>query len=332
VPSGVYAVVVLYRPDEALLHQQFVALRRQVEGVVYVDNGSGRPALREIGIVDDQSVTDGQSLTNDHSILDGQRMLDDQRVLDDPSVTVLGDGANLGLSTALNNALTLLADKGIEFALLLDQDSLPEPDMVRILLRGFASSSAVRRPVAAVGPAIRDVLHDNAEYFVRLGLPANRRIRSAADAGTEFFEVDFLITSGTLLHVPALADVGLMDESLFIDSIDFDWSFHARSRGYALLATFSAAMRHRRGDEIRRAPGGLSIRVHSASRLYFMHRNRLRLYTRNYVPLAWKIHDFGRMLVKMGLLVVFVPNRFANLRAISRGIRDGLLQRGGDGP
>ena len=304
-PSGVYAVVVLYRPDQALLHEQFEAVRPQVDGVVYVDNGDGRRALGETGILDDQGVI------------------------------LLGDGDNLGLSTALNSALKLLLDErldsGTEFALLLDQDSLPEPDMVRTLRFGFESSTTARRPVAAVGPAIRDLLHDNAEYFVRLGLPFNRRIRCAADAGTEFFEVDFLITSGTLVHIPALVDVGLMDESLFIDSIDFDWSFHARSRGYALLATFATAMRHRRGDEIRRAPGGLSIRVHSAWRLYFMHRNRLRLYTRGYVPLAWKIHDFGRMLVKMGLLMAFVPNRPANLRAISRGIRDGLRQRGGNG-
>ena len=85
----------------------------------------------------------------------------------------------------------------------------------------------------------------------------------------------------------------------------------------------------RRGDDVVRTPGGFPIRVHSPVRLYYMHRNRVRLYSRPYVPLAWKVHDFGRMIVKLGLLMVFVPQRLSRLRAVVRGLGDGVRQRGG---
>jgi rhamnosyltransferase len=290
----VYAVVVLYRPDEVLLHEQYDAIRTQLDGVLYVDNGGGRAGLGAIA--------------------------------DEPGVRVLGEGENLGLGVAINQALRDLSTQDARYALLLDQDSIPDPDLVSTLCRGFEQATGA---VAAIGPAIIDELEGRPEYFTRLRLPLNTRIRSAADAPAEFFDVDFLITSGSLLNLALLAEVGLMDESLFIDSVDFDWSFHARARGFRLLATFSASMRHRRGDDLHPIPGGRSLRIHSAARMYYMHRNRVRLYTRGYVPLAWKVHDVGRMIVKLSLLLVFVPERGARGRAAVRGIWDGLHQRGG---
>lgn len=284
---GVTAVVVLYRPDDVLLSEQFVAVQPQVDRVIYVDNGSGRAALG--------------------------------RVANDPQVSVCGDGSNVGLAAALNTGLAMARDQGASHALLLDQDSVPSAGMVGTLRRGLDVSDRV----LAVGPAIQDELTGQVEDFTRLRIGPNARIRPEA-APAEFFDVDFLITSGTLVRLDALDDAGWMDEDLFIDCIDFDWSFHARACGWRLLATFGTTLSHRRGDSVHRLPGGLPLRIHSATRLYYMHRNRVRLYRRSYVPLAWKVHDVARLVVKAGLLAVFVPGRAARLRAIARGIRDGV--------
>jgi len=297
VRDGAKAIVILYRPEAELLVAQFDRIREQVETVLYYDNGGGRDALEDLGL------------------------------LAETNVTLIGDGTNVGLARALNLALDAAGPAGV--ALLLDQDSIPDPNLVDTLRRGFAAPHGSSRPVLAVGPAIVDELEGRAEEFTRLRLGRNRRITSAAGAATEFFEVDFLITSGTMVDLARLPDAGWNDESLFIDCVDFDWSFAATARGFALLGTFATTLSHRRGDLIHRAPGGLAIRVHSPARLYYMHRNRVRLYTRPYVPLAWKTHDFARMIVKLALLTAFVPQRGARLRAALRGIADGLRQRGG---
>jgi rhamnosyltransferase len=297
VRAGVTAIVVLYRPDATLLVRQFSALRAQVDAVVYYDNGGGGAVL------------------------------EDTSLAGEPLVRVVGDGTNVGLASALNLALRDVGASG--YALLLDQDSVPADNLVATLVRGFGAPHESARPVIAVGPAIVDELEGRPEYFTRLRLFRNRRISSPADAASEFFEVDFLITSGTMIDLAQLPAAGFNDESLFIDSVDFDWSFAATARGFALLATFSTTLSHRRGDDVVRTPGGFPIRVHSPVRLYYMHRNRVRLYTRDYVPLAWKVHDFGRMIVKLGLLMVFVPQRLSRLRAVVRGLADGVRQRGG---
>ncbi|MBK8469011.1 MAG: glycosyltransferase [Actinomycetales bacterium] len=289
---AVLALVVLYRPDPALLAGQRAGLADQVDRVVYVDNGDGVAAL---------GLGAGSPVTR-------------------PGDTVIGSGVNVGLAAALNVGLAHARACDAQQVLLLDQDSVPAADLVVALQRALATDPA--RAVAA-GPAIVDELTGESEYFARLRLPLNRRIHSAEEAGAEFFDVDFLITSGTLLDLALAERVGPMDESLFIDSLDFDWSFRARAMGLRLLATFSTTLRHRRGDQVVVTPVG-KLRVHSASRMYFMHRNRIRLYRRRYVPLAWKVHDVGRLVVKLGLLLIFVPGRLDRLRAVLRGIRDGL--------
>ncbi len=296
---GVDALVVLYRPDPDLVRDQLTAVAPQVDRVLYVDNGGGRAALAGLG------------------------------ALGDPNIAVLGSGDNVGLARALNLGLADIAGRaGTEFALLLDQDSIPDTELVATLRRCFGAYAPRGRPVAAIGPAIVDTLRGVPEYFTRLHVLANTRIRSEADAGAEAFEVDFLITSGSLVHLPALDVVGDMDERLFIDSVDFDWSFRAVHRGYALLATFAATLAHRRGDEMVTRAGLPAIRVHSATRLFYMHRNRVWLYRRAYVPLAWKVHDVGRMLAKLLLLALVVPGRRRNLAAVARGLRAGVA---GDG-
>ena len=287
--------MVLHHPDTTLLRAQYDAVRGQVHAVLYVDNSAGQAALAGAGMA-----------TGDGLVL-------------------IGDGVNVGLAAALNHGLADVAAHGAGFALLLDQDSIPDPGMVATLHRLLTAGSPSGHPVAAIGPAIVDELHGRTEYFARLRLPLNHRIHPSPDAPASF-EVDFLITSGTLLPLSVLDAVGGMDENLFIDSIDFDWSFRATDHGYALLATFATTMRHRRGDELHRV-GPLSLRLHSPFRLFYMYRNRVRLYRRGYVPAAWKVHDLGRMLVKMVLLAVFVPGRAKNLSAIWRGIYQGLRTR-----
>lgn len=287
------AAVVLYHPDLPLLVAQRDAVLDQVDEVLYVDNG--------------MSAGDLAVLT--------------QTGVGDPArVSVVGDGVNVGLARGLNLALAEAARRGWTHCLLLDQDSVPVRGMVDILREGLATEGSV----VAVGPAIQDELTGVVEDFARLRLPLNTRIRSAEADQPSFFDVDFLITSGTLIAMDLLDRAGFMDESLFIDCIDFDWSFRARSRGLRLLATFRTTLSHRRGDSVHALPGGGVLRVHSADRMYYMHRNRVRLYRRPYVPVAWKVHDVARLVVKLALLTVFVPHRRARMVAALRGIRDGL--------
>jgi len=127
--------------------------------------------------------------------------------------------------------------------------------------------------------------------------------------------------------------VGAMDAGLFIDNVDMEWSFRARAKGYALYGVCSATMHHHLGDDRRALPFGVGkIVVHGPSRLYYMMRNRLRLYGMRHTPLVWTAQDIPRVLVKLFLFGVLIGPRWRNLRFMLRGLWDGLLGRQGACP
>jgi rhamnosyltransferase len=291
--GSTWAVVVLHHPDLALLHRQFEAVSPQVEGIVYCDNGAGAAALGTLG-------------------LDGEA-----------GVHRIGDGANCGLASALNDGLRFATARGAAFVLLLDQDSTPDPDLVERLRGGYLGAGA-GRPVAAVGPAIfDDLLGRRAPFGQALAL----RHRLVPRDPRGFFEVSYLITSGALIPVAALTSVGEMEEDLFIDSIDHEWSFRARARGHRLLATYDTCLRHRRGERLHRAWCGLRVRLHPPFRLFFIYRNQVRLFLRGYVPWTWKVRSSIELVLRMALLAALVPGRGPALRAMLRGVCEGLTGR-----
>ena len=310
-----WAVVVLHHPDADLCRAQWESLVDQVDGVIYVDNGAGAGVLA--GTAGVLAGTGGMPTASTGPAVSEQPSR--------PVVEVTSGHGNLGVAGGVNLGVKRAMARGASRVLLLDQDSVPAPGMVKVL--GDILDSDAR--IAGAGPSIKDALEDRTEHFVRLRLPTNLRIPAGSQSHP--FDVDFLITSGSLLRCGLIGSIGGMDERLFIDSVDFEWSFRAKAAGYRLVATFATYLEHRRGDSIRRI-GPLPIRLHSAARLYYMYRNRVRLYFRPYVPVEWKAHDIVRMILKAILILLFVPRRKTHLGGIVRGglagLRRGLAERG----
>lgn len=295
----VYAVIVTYQPEVALLEEAIAAVLPQVGRLLLFDNATADPAF-------------GHWL---------------ERAATDPRIDVLRSPRNVGLGAAINTAAARAGAAGFGHLLLLDQDSVADPDMVAVL---HAALAALRRtgPVAAVGPCFRDARDGSVAPFVRIGFPFNRKLYGAPG---QQVECDFLITSGSLLPLEVLAQVGGMDEGLFIDNVDLEWSFRARSRGHALHGICDAGMRHRIGDRLRRVPGlRHPVQIHGPVRLYYMMRNRVLLYRRPWVPRTWVAQDVPRLLLKLAGMSLFVRPRLANLRAMLRGIGHAIAGR--DGP
>ena len=61
------------------------------------------------------------------------------------------------------------------------------------------------------------------------GLKVNRIIPKEEELYTS---ADYIISSGTLIHVDAFKAVGLMMEELFIDYVDLEWGLRAKKMGY----------------------------------------------------------------------------------------------------
>lgn len=292
----VCAVVVTFQPQPALLQRQLQALRGQVDMIVVIDNGSEagwHAAVRE--------------------------QLDARGEL-------LALGGNCGLAAAQNAGIARARMHGAGHVLLMDQDSVPQTGMVATL-RAALERLSRQQAVAAVGPRFHDQHAGRDAPFVRVRFPFNRKLHGRA--GQAPLACDFLISSGCLVPMAVLDAVGEMDAGLFIDNVDLEWSFRARAHGFALFGVPDAVMLHSLGDG-RSARAGIVL--HGPLRLYYMMRNRLRLYRLPQTPRRWVWQDLPRVLVKLFLFAVVVGPRWRNLYCMLRGLGDGLAGRQGPAP
>ncbi|MCR6663105.1 MAG: glycosyltransferase family 2 protein [Luteimonas sp.] len=294
--GNVVAVVVTWQPDVPLLREALEAIATQVDHVVLVDNAT--------------RCSDFDALLSDAAAM---------------GVEVIRSEGNLGLAAGFNRGIEQARKRAAAFVLLLDQDSVASPGMVQALVDGYSTLSASAR-VAAVGAQFVDPRDGQVAPFVLVGFPFNRKLQGGAG---QRVGADFLISSGSLLPMAAIDAVGGMDESLFIDSVDLDWSFRARAAGFALYGICDARMRHSIGDALRPGLFGRKVFVHGPTRLYYLMRNRVLLYRRAHTPAVWVAQDVLRFVGKFVRMSMFVSPRRANARAMLRGLWDGIRGRAG---
>lgn len=291
--DSVCAVVVTYRPDPVALGRTLAAVGAQVGALVVVANATPGAELASLG----------ESVRRAGAVL-------------------LPQGHNRGLAAAQNAGIAWAREHGHAHVLLLDQDSVPGPGMVDALIGALDVLSGAHR-VAAVGPRFRDQREDRDAPFVRIAFPMSHKIRCGA--GGEPVPVDFLISSGTLIPMAVLDEVGGVDDELFIDNVDLDWCFRVRARGYRLFGVCAATMEHRLGDHRRAVLGGrATVVTHGPARLYYIMRNRISLYRRPHTPRVWIAQDVPRVLAKFLIFAVLVGPRPRNVHYMLRGLLDGV--------
>lgn len=295
---SVCAIVVTHNPDVARLRACIGAVRGQVGGLLVYDNATSNVEFDELAWG-----------------------LQDAATIRSP--------VNIGLAAAINRGIGYAGRNGFSRVLILDQDSIPAPDMVATLCRAL-DELGYEGKAAAVGPQFQDTRNGVQAPFVRIGFPFNRKLYGSPG---ERVECDFLISSGSLIPLRVLEQIGDMDESLFIDNVDLEWSFRARHHGYRLYGVCDAKMGHSIGDAVRPSRWVRGGRfVHGPVRLYYMMRNRVLLYRRKETPAMWIAQDVPRLFGKLVRMSLLIAPRGRNLRAMCRGLWDGLRGRSGPMP
>lgn len=301
--GSVWAVVVTYQPDLETLAVLLRAMVQQVDGIVVVDNGSGASALAWLAAY--------------HTEV--------------PFIVIpLLD--NKGIALAQNVGINRAKVEGASYVILSDQDSEPAPDMVEKLKLVAEKQLAANVPLGAVAPIYKDAEDGLLSGFVQVGFFGFKRI--GCEESNRVVEADFLIASGSLIPMATIDVVGGMDDELFIDHVDTEWCFRAKSQGYRLFGACNARMLHSLGDKRSKFwfLRWRTIPHHSPFRYYYIFRNSTLLQSRSYMPFFWKLADFGRCLRAMAYFGIFSPVRFACLGMMYRGFRDGLAGRVGKMP
>jgi len=289
------AVVVSHDPDDTL-DRVLDATLAQVEAVVLVDNASDP----------------------------GTRARLAARAAADSRLTLVANPVNVGLAAAQNQGLDAALAAGADWVLLLDDDSVPDPDMVATLRAAWHRLDGNRR-VALLTPRLTD-----AEGTLRPRLLTARGrfglSRTPLGPGAIARDGLFAIASGSLIRARVFEVAGRMDSAFFIDYIDVEFSLRLRRAGFEIVGVGDAVLRHRLGEaQTARLLGRTRvINTHNAGRRHTIHRNRVRVWRRHGgVSLGWLAFDMAAALYDVWKVIAYEDDKAAKLAAIGSGFRAG---------
>ena len=207
-----------FNPDLSVLRDQLRRTVPQVKQLIVVDNGSCAADPIRV-LVEEFAKTHWVSL-----------------------------GENRGLGYAHNLGIRQALEGGAESVLILDQDTLPEPDMVSVLAETLVSSNGPDSRVAAVGARYVGTQSSHPSFFVQFRRFRFKKCFCAEGGVRQVIPADVLISSGALFSANALREIGTMDEGLFIDHVDTEWFLRAHHRGWRSYGVCDAVMRHSLGE------------------------------------------------------------------------------------
>lgn len=275
------AIITAFNPSRSL-HEVVSAALVQCAEVIVVDNSPGNPL---------KLVTELEGFEN---------------------VQLIRSGKNLGLAGALN--LGIAASHGVEFVMLLDQDSRLLPGTVDALQQIIE----VRPEVAIVAPAPWD---ENAQRFVD----------PRATKRDDLSELDVVITSGMLLRTAAFQTTNGFRDDFFVDCVDQDFCLQLRANGWKILQDKRVLLPHSLGETRWHGDEGstwIRSTSHPTWRLYWMARNGMTL-SREYtfkLP-RWAFMNLLLMFYVSVTVLLFEPPRWRRWAVFMRGIGDGLIGR-----
>ena len=290
------AVVTTFNPDLSILREQLSRTVPQVKRLIVVDNGScAADSIR--ALVEEFAKTHWVSL-----------------------------GENRGLGYAHNLGIRQALEGGGESVLILDQDTLPEADMVSVLAETLVSYSAQDSRVAAVGARYVGAQGSHPSFFVQFRRFRFKKCFCAKGGVRQVIPADVLISSGALFSARALREIGTMDEGLFIDHVDTEWFLRAHHQDWRSYGVCDAVMRHSLGERTFRVWLGRwrYLPIHKPFRYYYIYRNSVLLYRRLYPTLRWKQTDVLRLLMMFVVFTLFAGERVQNYKMICLGIIHGV--------
>jgi GT2 family glycosyltransferase len=252
-----------------------------------------------------------------------------------PEVSLIETGANLGFTGGNNVGMRHALDRGVDYVLLLNNDTEVAVDLLTCLVDAVEAEPGV----GVAGPLI--YYYDQPAIVWSAGGAVDRRRGQtrmvglgepdSGQYGSTPREVDFVSGCALLTRRSVLEQIGLLDERFFAYYEEVEWCLRARRAGYRIINVPGAKVWHKISPKQRAS----SPMVH-----YYMTRNRLLFLSS--AGLGWRAWFQALVLDDLRTLLSWTlkrkwrhkrPCRQATLRAIADAgrCRWGNQTKGGGG-
>lgn len=290
------AVFVTYRPDFSVFEQALNSIKNQVRTIYIVDNSASADVARQL-----RALEAGV-----------------------PNARLLLLERNVGIAKAQNLGMARAMEEGAHLSLLSDQDTIYPPDYVANMLANYRSLDGDAR-LAAIAPDFQEANKASGEgegFFELQGVNSVK-----VESTQSLVDVAQVIASGMIINHAALARVGMMDEALFIDWVDFEWCWRARAHGYRIVGCRNVVIRHTLGDGAVKV-GAKTYSLHSPQRNYYIVRNGIAIAMRKkYLGTGVRVGIFLKSLRYMVAFSMFGDQHLKNIVYCSKGLVHGVVGR-----
>lgn len=144
------------------------------------------------------------------------------------NVKIIKSSKNKGIAYALNIITNNARELGYEWILTLDQDSVTQSGTIEEF-----DKYTTLKDVAIICPYVIDKRRKNIKYDSK---------------NKEYEEIDFAITSGSLININIWDKIGKFDEWLFIGLVDNDYCERVNLLGYKILQINKVILDHELGN------------------------------------------------------------------------------------
>jgi GT2 family glycosyltransferase len=242
-----------------------------------------------------------------------------------PEITLIKNGVNLGFAEGNNVGIRHLLSKPFDYALLLNNDTVVEPNF----LSGLVNAAEREKEAGILGPKIYYFDDPNKFWFAggfisRLtGRPYHRGL-NRIDSGQydDIAEVDFITGCAMLIRRDVLEKLKGLDPDYFNSYEDADFSLRARALGYKLLYVPGSRIKHK----FAQAMGG----KFSPFYIYYRVRNSLIFLRKNRFSVLKMAYNFIANPLRMMLFTLLTAN-FKGTYAAALGLLDFVRGKHGKG-
>ncbi len=221
---------------------------------------------------------------------------------------------NLGIAYAQNVGINWAIDNHYDFVVFFDQDSHFDSLYVNHIVDEYIRIESFIKNLYLLGPRVINERQDG-EY---------KSLIHKDNSLEDFVYKREIISSGSCLRLSKLEAVGLLEEKLFIDLVDYEWCWRAEDNNYINGYTMRVKINHSIGIKLLKF-WKLQLIISAPFRCFYQSRNYLILIKRGYVPRIWKL-TFGLKLIISFFYSFFLSQGYKRIYFYIKGFISGIFK------
>ena len=219
-------------------------------------------------------------------------------------VYLLSTGKNEGIGYAINRAIELSLELGCTHLMTMDQDSI------------WKDLDSYKKAIAS---------YNDSDVFIYAPTIASATSDKKYTCNKENL---YAITSGSVLDLSKIQDVGLLNEKFIIDEVDNECCVRTVTKGYNIHVFDNIYLYQNFGYS---GKGYLSSKTpnYSSFRTYHQVRNRIWMTRMYWKVLNWRYHAttiWRVILRRLFYIIIIEKNKVNKISSILKGIHDGITK------